>query len=303
MNVADTAKGDADSIDTREVLARLRSRRWLVLGCVAVCSAALTSAAFLMTPVYRSSTILVPANTGQGSGGLGSALGELGGIASLAGINIGSRGSITEEALAVLRSREFTERFIMEEKLMPRLFASKWDTARGDWKPGVIAPTPAKAYRYFNDKIRSVDQDKKTGLVTVQLDWRDRNEAAVWANELIERLNQEMRARAIRDADASLGYLNKELQSATIVASRDAVGRLIESQIKQRMLADVSKEYVFRVVDRAMPADADSPVKPQKLAMIAGGPFLGLLLGVLAALISGSDPARRASPAPTRNES
>jgi uncharacterized protein involved in exopolysaccharide biosynthesis len=284
--------GGEDTIDSAEIFARLLAKRWWVVCSVLVFTAAFTAAAFIMTPIYRATTILVPANTGQNSASLGAALGQLGGIASLAGINVGGRSSVTDEALAVLHSRGFTERFIADEKLMPKLFASRWDAAAGTWKAGK-APTPAKAYRYFNEKIRAVDQDKKTGLVTMQIDWKDRNEAAAWANELVERLNQEMRDRAITEADASLGFLNNELQTTTAVAARDAIGRLIESQIKQRMLADVSKEFVFRIVDKAMPPDADSPVKPQKLAMFAAGPVLGLLIGILLVLVA-SDSRRSA---------
>jgi uncharacterized protein involved in exopolysaccharide biosynthesis len=247
----------------------------------------------VMTPIYRSTTILVASNASQNSGGLGSALGDLGGIASLAGLNVGSRTSVTEEALAVLRSREFTERFIVDEGIMTRLFFKKWDAASNQWKGE--PPTLDKAYRYFNQRIRAVDQDKKTGLISVQIDWRDRNEAAKWTNDLVAQLNQEMRARAISDADASLGYLDKELQTTTVVTTHDAIGHLIESQVKQRMLANVSKEFVFRVVDRAMPADADDPIKPQKVTMIAAGFTLGLMVGVIFALVTDGSRRRTAA--------
>jgi uncharacterized protein involved in exopolysaccharide biosynthesis len=285
MNAPIATPDDEDIIDSRKVIAVLTAKRWWVLGSVVLSTAAFTAAAFLMTPIYRSTTVLVAASNNQNSGGLGGALGDLGGIASLAGINVGTRTSVTEEALAVLKSREFTERFIADENLMPRLFAKKWDAAAGKWK--AEPPTPDRAYRYFNEKIRSVDQDKKTGLITVQIDWKDRNEAAAWLNELVRRLNQEMRVRAITDADASLGYLDKELQATTVVVTHDAIGHLIESQVKQRMLATVSKEFAFRVVDRGMPADADDPIKPQKLVMIAAGITLGVMIGMMIALLSG----------------
>lgn len=286
MNASGTTIRDEDIIDSRELMSRLLARKWWILGSVLVFTTAFTAAAFLMTPIYRATTVLAPANTSQNSGGLG-ALGQLGGIASLAGINVTSKGSVTDEALAVLKSRGFTEQFIVDEHLMPKLFAGRWDAATGTWKGR--PPTPARAYKYFNDRIRSVDQDKKTGLVTLQIEWKDRNEAASWANELVDRLNQVMRQRAIAESDASLGFLTSELQSSNEVVSREAIGHLMESQLKQRMMADVTKEYVFRFVDRAMAPDADDPVKPQKVAMIAAGPFLGLLVGsVLVMLLSGS---------------
>jgi uncharacterized protein involved in exopolysaccharide biosynthesis len=301
MNARPESSEDGDTIDSRRVIAALRAKRWWVLGSVVVFAALFAAAAFWMTPIYRSTAILVPASSSQASGGLGSALGELGGIASLAGINVGSRTSATEEALAVLRSREFTQRFISDEHLMTKLFQKKWDASAGKWKGE--PPTLDKAYRYFNTKIRSVDQDKKTGLITLQIDWRDRNEAAAWANELVRRVNEDMRARAIADADASLGYLDKELEKSNVVTTHEAVGHLIESQVKQRMLANVSKEFVFRVVDPGMPADADDPIKPQKMVMIAAGITLGLMVGVVFALVSDGSRRRAEAGFPTSRPS
>lgn len=292
MNAPIVAMNDDDIIDSRKVFAALAAKRWWVAASVVLFTLGFTTAAFVITPIYSATTILVPARTGQSSGGLG-ALGDLGGLVSLAGISIGSRGSETEEALAVLRSREFTERFMADENLLPKLFASRWNAAAGTWKS--VPPTPAKAYRYFNTKIRSIEQDKKTGLVSLEIDWKDRTEAAAWANELVQRLNQEMRVRALAAADASLGYLDNELQTTTVVATREAIGHLIESQVKSRMVANVSKEFAFRVVDRAMPADADSPVRPQKLLMVAAGFFTGLMIGIVYALVSSGARRRTAT--------
>ena len=54
------------------------------------------------------------------------------------------------------------------------------------------------------------------------------------------------------------------------------------------MLANVTEQYSLRVVDKALPADEDDPVKPKKLLMIVLGPFLGGFLGVLWVLIAGA---------------
>jgi uncharacterized protein involved in exopolysaccharide biosynthesis len=293
---ATAAQSDDDAISAREMLATVRARRWWIIGSVAFFTVAFTATALIMTPVYRAKAILIPTNTSQESGLGGSALGQLGGLASLAGVEIGSKGSPTDEALAVLKSREFTERFINDRHLLPQLFASKWDAAAGTWRGGAEhQPTGGRVYNYFNERIRSVEQDKKTGLITVQIDWKGRLESARWANELVQQLNQEMRARAIAEADASLGFLEKELQTTAVVPVRDAVARLIETQVKKRMLANVTQEYVFRLVDRALPSDVDDPLRPKKLLMFAGGPLVGLLMGILTVLVAGT-PRPRSTP-------
>jgi uncharacterized protein involved in exopolysaccharide biosynthesis len=197
-----------------------------------------------------------------------------------------------------LRSRQFTERFISDHNLLPKLFAKKWDAANNKWKvTEKEQPTLAKANAYFTKNIRTVAQDKKTGLVTLQIDWRDRNEAAAWANELVQRLNSDMRIRAIAKTDASVGYLEKELKTTSLIGTPEAINRLIESQVKQRMLASVSQEYSFRVVDKAMAVDEDDPIKPKKLLLLIAGPFFGSFLGILLVLVTGALQRPEQSPA------
>lgn len=280
---------DEDEISLRELALQLWQGRWIIIALVVLCTAALTIAAFSMTRVYRATTVFVPANANKSAGGgLSAALGQLGGLASLAGVSVGSGDAETQEALAVLGSREFTERFIAEKNLMPRLYAKIWDAEAGKWKvPEKERPTMSKAVDYFN-KIRAVTQDKKTGLITLSVDWSDRVEAAAWANDLLRRANEEMRTRAIAQSEASIGFLDKELKVTTQLGTQEAINRLIEIQIKQRMLANVTGEYSFRVVDKAFPSDEDSPIKPNKRLMVVAGPLLGGFLGALWVLIAAS---------------
>jgi uncharacterized protein involved in exopolysaccharide biosynthesis len=272
---------DSEDTDLRKLLDGLLAHRWLVLACVLVSTAAFVTLAMVMTPVYRAATVLIPASDERNSlaGSLNSTLGQLGGLASLAGVSLGSADAATEEALAVLRSRQFTERFINDLNLMPQLYSPK------DFEKA-SPPTPARAFRKFK-KIRTITQDKKTGLVMLQVDWKDREAAAMWANELAARLNAEMRNRAIAQAEASVAFLEKELARTSAVETRQAINRLIESQIKQRMLANVSQEYAFRVVDRAMAPDPDDPLKPQKLVLFLLGPLVGLVAGIVGVLMVG----------------
>lgn len=289
-----------ETVDLRAVVAKLLEQwRWIAASVV-VFAVLFTTAAFLMRLKYRATVVLTPAVNERGGDVLGFAASKLGALGALAGLGGSPADQETEEALAVLHSQQFTESFIAQRNLMPELFASKWDAATGKWKVDAEhQPTPAKAYKYFDRKIRSVVQDKKTGLVAVQIDWIDRNEAADWANDLVRRLNEEMRARAIARADASLRFLEKELQTSSTVEVRDSVSHLIEAQVKQRMLADVNQDYCFRVVDRAIPADRDDPVSPQRPLLLLLGPLVGFAVGSVLVLMSGSRAPQRSMPRST----
>jgi uncharacterized protein involved in exopolysaccharide biosynthesis len=299
MSVADlTSESEVRRND--ELIDVLWRRRWLIAIFGVVCAGILAVVAFAMTPIYRGAAVLVPADInrggglGIGGGSLGSGGGAVGGLAALAGLNLGTSQSQVEESLAVLKSRQFTETFISRNNLMPELFAKQWDKQAGKWRvEGDKQPTLNRGFKAF-DEIRTVTRDTKTGLITLQVDWHDRQKAVDWTDKLVQQLNDEMRARAITDANASLGYLQKELASANEVSTREAISRLIEAQIKQRMLADVTQEYSLRYVDRPIVPDAWDKVAPRKALMIAAGLLLGLVVGMsLAILINTYEIAKR----------
>jgi uncharacterized protein involved in exopolysaccharide biosynthesis len=273
-------------IDLRRAASVLWSRRWWLVISVAVFTAGCIAAAFLLTPKYRATAVMVAASIDRnGLGSLGSALGQLGGLATLAGVNIGSGDTQTQEALAVLESREFTEAFIRDEQLMPQFYPDRWDSKARRWKgPQEEWPTLPQGFRYFDTRVREVTRDKTTGLITLEIEWHDPVKAAEWANELVTRVNAEMRTRALESAAASVAYLEKELTSTAVVETRRAVSRLLETQINQRMLANVTQEYAFRVVDRALPPDPKDVASPNRLLLFLLGPLLGLIFGALAAL-------------------
>jgi uncharacterized protein involved in exopolysaccharide biosynthesis len=260
--------------------------RWLLVTAISVAFAVLFWILVNhMTPIYRGATILAPADLDKKSmgSGLSSALGSVSGFAALAGVGLGSNDYATEEAMAVLKSQEFTQDYIKDKNLLPLLFPKAWDAATGSWKPGKKQPTLGAGFRAF-ENIRKVKRDKTSGLISLQVDWKDPLKAADMANELVDRLNDEMRQRALVQAEASIGYLQKEFASTADVTSHEAISRLMEDEIKQEMLAHVTKQYSLQVVDRAVPADLDAPVRPIKVLYIAFGLFFGAAVGTLVAV-------------------
>ena len=272
------------------IVVRLFVARWhWILSSICAFTVIFAVLYCFIPPTYRASTLLMPVSfeRGQMSSAVGSAIGQFGGFASLAGISLRTDATSTEEALAVLTSREFTEKFINDLNLMPELYSKKWSAKRHAWRGGVRDwPTENQAYNYFNLKVRKVLRDKTSGLVTLQINWKNRLAAARWANVLVERLNSNMRHRAIQRADASIGFLKNAMQKTSDIEIRLAISRLIETEIKNRMLADVNHEYAFRVIDPAVAPDEDMPIWPKKAFFIIAGPLIGLLVGMILIIVA-----------------
>jgi uncharacterized protein involved in exopolysaccharide biosynthesis len=283
-------KSDQDFVRLLTLLIR---RRWWVIGAMSSGLLLAALALWLLPPLYRSTAVAFPVADKESAGGLGSVLSQFSGVASMAGLDVAGNGN--PEAVAIIKSRQFTERFIMKNALMPILFRKDWDVARNDWKRNLRRPrTLWDGFDLFSRKVRTVTEDRKSGMLTINVEWRDRDVAAQWANQLVAQLNEEMRQRAIDEATGMILYLNKESEKAENLALKESISRLIESEIKERALATVRHEYAYHLIDAAEPADRWHPSSPQAKVYLVFGAIGGLILGVVAALLSQSITSFRA---------
>jgi uncharacterized protein involved in exopolysaccharide biosynthesis len=259
-------------------------RHYLILGIyVVIFAVAAGVLAFTLTPLYRSEVVVSPADGASGLGELGG--GQLGGLASLAGINLGGGGKKSDEALEYLRSRIFTARFLQRHALMPILFAKKWDPVHNQWRDTRDAPTIAQGVAKFSKKVRQIAEDKRTGIVTVSIVWSDRVAAADWANWLIAEADQALRERAIAEQNRSLEYLKSEATQTSTVELGTAVSKLMETELKNAMVARTRDAYAFKVVDPAVVADARDRDSPNKPLIVALGAGLGFAVGAVVAAV------------------
>lgn len=274
-------RNDDEEIDLADVWRVLAAGRTVIAAITSACTAAAVAGAFLMTPVYRAETLLAPVESSDKSA---SPILQFGALEGFAGIGLGGgSGGDSAEALAALTSRIFTDAFIREEKLMPVLYADRWDAARKGWKEGEAPPTAWDAYRLFDRKVRFVSKDVKTGLVTLAIEWRDPDSAAQWANRLVQRINAERRAEAIREAETSIAYLKEQLAETSLVEMQQAIYQLIESKIRKIMVAKSLDEYAFRVIDPAVPPQEFS--SPRRAPIIILGLLFGLIVSAVVVLV------------------
>jgi LPS O-antigen subunit length determinant protein (WzzB/FepE family) len=274
-----------DSIDLL-ALWRLLAEYKRVIGGLFLLALLLSGAtAWLMTPVYRAELTVAPATEEEGSR-LSALSGQFGGLASLAGVNLDTRGNDMDRMLATLTSRVFIMPFLDKEKAMPVLYAEQWDAANSSWKSGIAQeeiPSALDAYQFFVDEIVDIHKEHKSGLVTIGVEWEDPKLAAQWANQLISLFNEYQRQSAIQEAQRSIEYLNQQLKDTSVVDMQKAIYHLIESQTKVIMLANVKRDYALQVIDPAVAPE--EPVRPNRPLILIVGAMLGLMLAVFVVLV------------------
>jgi len=238
--------------------------------------------ALIATEWYSADVLLLPAEE-RSTQGLGGLAGQLGGLASLAGVSVGGGSNI--EPLAVLRSRDFTRAFIEDKNLLTVLFSGDWDEEAQRWKfeDPEDWPDLRDAVKYFQEEVRSVDEDISPGLVTLTIEWTDRDTAAEWANLLVKRLNERMRQKALQDAETNVAYLQEELANTSVVTLQQSIGSLLETELQKLMLARGNEEFAFRVIDRAEAPKERS--KPNRILLVAFAVIVGGMISMFIVLI------------------
>jgi uncharacterized protein involved in exopolysaccharide biosynthesis len=268
-----------------DVWRAISRRRWSFLLAVVTVQAMALAVAFLLTPYYRAEALIAPVVENQSGSALSSMVGQLGGLASLVSMPVASNSRA--EALAILKSRALARQFILENELVPVLFEEQWDATANAWSSEVSEDPPSvtDAVNFFNRNVRKVIEDPKTGMVSVRIEWKDRLQAADWANALVDSVNQAMRERTIAEAQESIQYLKDEAQRTSIVELEQAIYQLVQEQVSTIMLAHVRDEYAFQVIDPAVPAEAGDYAGPNKLAIAALGLFGGIMAGIFLVLL------------------
>lgn len=251
---------DEDIIDLREIFAILYKRRVMIISITTLFTLIALVYLLKLPNQYTATVVIAPVT--QEQNGLKS---SLGGLASLAGVQLGATASPTQNNLARLKGREFTYKFLEEKQLMPVLFGESYDAIKAKTKEQQLW----QAYDIFNG-IRSIKEDKKTGVIEIIIQWFDAKQAADWANLLVKQMNEEIRLSDVTSANLRLKYLQEKLKSTKEIELQEATYKLIENEMKTVMLADVNEDYAFKVLDKAIMPEKKSGPKRLVISVLSG---------------------------------
>jgi uncharacterized protein involved in exopolysaccharide biosynthesis len=273
-----------EELSLREFLGILKRVRWAIISIVVIAALIAGIAASLLPKTYRATVLMavVTSNSGSGpAGALGSLVSQMGGLGSLAGISTGAD-SKKAESVAVLQSEVLTERYIADNRLLPVLYASKWDNVSNRWKEldTTKVPTLWKANEYFKKNIRTVTTDPKSGLVTLTINWSNSAVATKWANDLVKLANDYLRKKAIDESERNIAYLNGQATQTDVVGVKQAIYTLMETEINKAMMARGSDEYAFKILDPAVAPE--NPFSPRPLLWVIVALFGSSLLSISA---------------------
>jgi uncharacterized protein involved in exopolysaccharide biosynthesis len=294
-----------DEVDLRVLFSVIWQSKWLIIAITTVFAIGSVLFALSQPNIYKSEALLAPADAEQGSGGgLAALAGQFGGLASMAGINLGGKAGVDKIQLAieVMKSRQFSSEFIQTHDILADLMAAKsWDMATNTviydtelfdaktktWlaevqEPFKPEPSMQEAFKVFSSVIR-INSEKDRGMVTIAIEHVSPHVAQQWVTWLIEDINKVMKERDVAEAIRSSEFLYKQIAITNIVDISSMLYKLVEEQAKTIMFAEVRDEYVFKTIDPAIVPEEKA--KPSRALICLLGTMFGGILGVMFVLI------------------
>lgn len=294
MDVYKNQEVEQAQVDIYQLVKVVWKYKLFILLCTLMITSLVTIYATRMPDVYKAEALLAPVESDNGN--LGNISSQLGGLASLAGVNLGGSGGIdkTTLALEILQSRAFSAEFISKHNLLVPLMASSgwsrksgklhydesvYDKVNEKWVRDVSLPLKAKpslqeAALKLNDLMK-VSRDKDTSVITISVRHFSPELAKRWLDWAIEDINSAMRKRDLIEAKKSIQYLEEKLSITRVKDLKDALYQLIQEQEKIIMFANIREEYIFKVIDPPLVPEMKHEPKRAVICILAA--FIGFL--------------------------
>ena len=290
-----------DEIDLRELFGVLWAGKIKIIAITVIFAVASVNYALSVPNQYKATALLAPAKSD--GGGLSGALGQMGGLASLAGISLGG-GESGEAQIAqeIMKSWSYIEGFIADNDLAVELAAAQgwskgsnelqindsvYDTQNKQWlvenEAGVTGPPSSwELFKSFSKRL-AVSEDKKSGLVSVSIEYYSPLIAKRWVDMYVESINRFMQQRQVDKVTRNIAYLQEQIGKTSIAEMQEVFYSIIEEQTKNKMLAEASPDYTFVAVGPSMVPEEKSQPKRALICII--GTLLGGMLSVLLVLV------------------
>jgi LPS O-antigen subunit length determinant protein (WzzB/FepE family) len=292
-------RNDDDIIDLVELSKTLFKKKWIIIITTAIFSIASVFYSLSLQNIYKSEAVLAPVNTSTAS----QISSNYSGLASLAGINIPNQGANrTQEGIKILESYRFFEEILKTYDMKPNLLAiSSWDEASNviEYNPDIYnalnkewlvrpstpkvetTPTNQEAFGKFDSIF---DIKFSDGFIYLSIEHESPFVARDWLFNIIKNINELVKNQEKQKALDSINFLNAELEITKLSETKQVLSQLIQKQIQTVMLAEVSDEYLFKVIDP--PFAPEERFKPNRKIICIFGAFMGFMFGLLIAIAS-----------------
>ena len=100
---------------------------------------------------------------------------------------------------------------------------------------------------------------------------------------IINEANELLRNRDLQESSAAIAFLNTEIPKSSLITMKEAINKLVESQLQKQMMSKVNKEYILKIIDP--PFTPEEKSKPTRSLICIFGTLLGGILAIVWVLV------------------
>jgi len=286
-NKINISNNSDDEINIRELFQTIWKGKLIIFGITFLSSILAVFFSLSLPNIYQSEAILSPVGA-EASPNKNS---SIGGLASLAGINLQSQPlGNSAKAIEKVRTLSFFEDYILPNIFLPNLMAvDSWDPDTNkisynekDYnektKTWNEIPSAQESYDEFKD-IMSFTQDYDTGFVSVSVRHQSPHVAKDLVELVVTQINYFFRMNDKKEANLSIDFLNMQISQTSYTEIKQVIAQLLQNKVQQLTLIEANEFYVFSYLDP--PAVMEDREEPNRVSICIFGFIFGALLGLL----------------------
>jgi LPS O-antigen subunit length determinant protein (WzzB/FepE family) len=293
----DTSEYIDDTIDLNEIFGVLFLEKKKIIVSTIISSLVAVVFSLMLPNTYKAETLISPNRINQNSS-LSSLASQYGGLASMAGINLGMMNNNEEDkktlAIETLKSRKFFADYLYEKILIEMMAVDSWDQQNNiliydnsifdpiklNWVrdvsyPRKIKPSLQEAHSEFMSEFFFISEDARTGYITLSVEHLSPYVAKNWLDMIVASINESIRSSDVKRSENSIKFLLEQIELTNQVALDDMFSGLIQEQMTTMMMANISKEYIFRIIDPALVSEKKS--SPNRAFIVILSSILGFV--------------------------
>lgn len=287
-------------LDFSGILILVWRRKFRVLAIIA---ASFALGVFYLQVAQKSyATELKVTAAASSSNSIGSRLGNLGGLAAVAGLPIGgsSKAEPFDLYLEALTSRSVSDRLAKDPLIMRTIFSRDWDSDRRIWRqplPTVTesarallglgnvpwrAPDGARLREYLQREI-VITKNSKTPITMIGYEAVDPAFGVHLLAEMNRLADNQVRVGALQRATEFQAYLTGVLPTVGLAEVRQSLATALTQQYESVMMAKSTLAYSALAL--SAPQVSLAPTRPKVTIILALSLLLGVIVGLAAALV------------------
>tara|TARA_B100002019_G_scaffold192423_1_gene166423 strand:+ start:102 stop:1064 length:963 start_codon:yes stop_codon:yes gene_type:complete len=290
-----------DDIDLREIFFALFKGKLIILFITSFLSVSGIIYSLILPNLYKAESLLAPV---ESSSSLLNSLGEYSSLAGLVGINLpgGDSDENSKKAFEVMTSLSFFENHIMPKIFLADLMAVKswnheknkiiynknvFDENSATWVrnfsyPQRLIPSAQESFEVFKDDHLSLEEDKKTGYLTLSIVHQSPFIAKQWVEIIFNEVNAFYREKDKMQSEKAIVYLQDQFVKTSFSEVKVVTASLIQQEIQKLTLIEANKDYVFEYI--YPPSVMEENSEPSRSLIVTLFTFFGFIFSVIIVL-------------------